>query len=306
MNFFIKKNLSLKYYTTINIAGTVKIAFFPQNRQGVLEVFNTLEKTTKLPFFVLGKGSNVAIDDGELDYAAIITNYLDNYTVNTETGEVVVGAGKATSLLAKVLLKEYGLKNLHWAYGLPGSIGGATFMNARAYGFEMADIVDWVEVFDYKQKSFKVITKKDCEYAYKQSIFQTQPYFITNIGLKLERVLEDEKVKLISYMESLREGRLKKGQFIYPSAGSCFKNDYSIGIPSGEIIDSLNLKELSCGGAKISEYHANFFVNASHHASFKDLHYLLDKVQKEVEQKKGYHLKREIFLIPQDLKDFSN
>lgn len=300
MNFLARRDLNLKYFTTLFIGGEAKIAFFPFNKDGIKTIFHKIKTEYKLPYFVLGKGSNVAIQDGHLEFAAVLTNYLSEYSIDKEKKEVIAEAGVAMSFLASEALKKYQLGNLEWTYGLPGSIGGGIFMNARAYEKEFSQIVKWVEVYDVENEEFKTLNLEECQYAYKDSVFQHKPYFVYRVCLQLEAVPDAELEAKIKAMKNIRLGRVEKGQFIYPSCGSCFKNEWYSGVSSGQMLDEMNFKGNFYKDVKISEHHANFFVNSNHKAKYDDYVEFISQIEKAVLEKKGINLHREIRFLPDE------
>lgn len=302
MNYTLQKNCNLKHYTTILVGGNVTDALFPHNKNGIQECFEYLASIKK-PFFILSGGANSIIQDQDLDSACILTHRLNSFQVDGDN--VIAQSGVPMMYLAEQLLKVYRLKGFEWAYGLPGFIGGGIFMNARVYEKEFSDIVNWVEVFDYENRDFKKISLQECEYGYKKSIFQKKPYFIYQTSLNLKPMTQNDS-SLLEKSILLKKDRVTKGQHDYPSAGSLFKNNYHQGISVGELLDGLDLKGFThpeYPDIKISEKHANFFVNTTGQGSYKNLIGFIKYIQKYVYEKKGITLEPEVQFLPNNTRD---
>lgn len=290
MSFIKENNYNLKPLTYVKIGGVAKTAFFPTDKEGVSDVFKLVKKE-RSKFFILGGASNVVIRDGFIDYDVIISNRLVSFFVDKNI--LFCESGLSTERACEIAL-DNGLSGLEFLYGLPGSIGGAVFMNARSYGFSISDVVKSVEVYDYEKDVFLTLSKEDCDFDYKRSIFQKKPYFIYRVALNLKpKNYEDIKTKMFSF----KEDRNKKGQYIFPSAGCAFKNNYSLGTPSGKLIDELGLKGISFGGIKVYEKHANFLVNIGN-ASFDDYKKAVDYIKSLIKEKKGVELECEVVFLP--------
>jgi UDP-N-acetylmuramate dehydrogenase len=291
MNFLRKENFGLSRFTTIQIGGVADCVYFPLNRQGIVEVFHEIRKEKK-SFFILGGGSNVVIEEGKLDYAVIMTSHLTHYRFKGQ--KVEVECGVSSSNLCE-LTANNDLSGLEFCYGLPGSIGGAVFMNAKAYGTEIGDLIEEVEIFDYERGTFSTVSGSQCEFDYKHSLFQKKPYLIYKIKFSL---IPAQRYQIQRNMEKYRMDRAEKGHFLNPSAGCAFKNNYQAGIPSGKLIDDLGLKGFQIGGIKVSEQHANFLVNMGG-ARFEDYKKMIDHIREKVKQQKQIELEREIRFLPE-------
>jgi len=290
MSFLEIKNFDIKNFTTIKIGGIVEKALLPSNKEGILEVFDIIKKSGK-NFFILGGGSNVVIKDDLTGFYAIITSKLDYYKIEDNT--IICGAGLKTSLFCEISL-DNSLSGSEFLYGLPGSIGGAVFMNARSYGFSISDIIESVDVYDYENNSFLSLKSSECEFGYKNSIFQKRPYFISEIKFKLTKGNFNE---IKEKMNNFKKDREEKGQYIFPSAGCAFKNNYDIGIPTGKIIDELGLKGMVFGGVKVYEKHANFLVNTGN-ATYEDYINAVSYIKRAVKNERGIDLECEVIFLP--------
>jgi UDP-N-acetylmuramate dehydrogenase len=181
---------------------------------------------------------------------------------------------------------------LEFSGGLPGSIGGACYMNARSYNGEFADVVKEATVVD-EFGTASVVDKTFLNYSYKYSALMDLNYFIYDVKLELKK--GDPSVIKEIYLKNFND-RKSKGQFDYPSAGCVFKNNYQIGVSSGKIIEEAGLKGRVVGGAKVSEKHANFLINNGD-AKAADVMKLIKFIEDEVLEKKGVKLERELRII---------
>jgi UDP-N-acetylmuramate dehydrogenase len=178
---------------------------------------------------------------------------------------------------------------------MPGSIGGAVWMNARAYEREIADVLDYVEVLDFSAAEVRrrVIPADKAEFGYKHSPFRTREMFILAAGFTLCPRNEQE---IRREMEEHRLDREAKGHYRYPSAGSAFKNNRDFGKPAGKIIDELGLKGQRIGGAQIAPYHGNIIVNTGG-ALAVDIRALMEQTAAKVKEAAGFVLEPEILFV---------
>jgi UDP-N-acetylmuramate dehydrogenase len=185
-----------------------------------------------------------------------------------------------------------GLGGLEFLAGMPGSIGGAVWMNARAYEREIADALSYVEVLDFSAAEVcrLVIPAVKAEFGYKKSPFQKRDQFILSAGFSLHARNERE-IRL--EMEEHRRDREAKGHYRYPSAGSAFKNNRDFGKATGKIIDELGLKGQRIGGAQIAPYHGNIIINTGG-ASAADIRALMEQTAAKVREAAGFDLEPEI------------
>jgi UDP-N-acetylmuramate dehydrogenase len=186
---------------------------------------------------------------------------------------------------------------------MPGTIGGAIWMNARCYGSEIADVLSWVEIICREQgtgnkeqiiESEYIVKKIEIEngtgFGYKQSPFQKMDCLILSAALKLKKGSKD---KILTEMEKNRHDRQDKGHYLFPCAGSAFKNNHDFGKPTGAIIDELGLKGFQKGGAQIAPFHANIVINTGN-AAASDIRALMDEVAGKVKIATGFTLEPEI------------
>jgi UDP-N-acetylmuramate dehydrogenase len=203
-----------------------------------------------------------------------------------------VEGGMKLKEIVKFCLKE-GLTGLEWAAGIPGTIGGAVYGNISAFGSSMSDLVEKVKIFDVKKEKVKTLSKKDCQFSPKQSIFKKQKNLvILSCLLKLKKGKKREIEKRI---KEFLDYRKKNHPLEFPSAGCVFQNPKKIS--AAELIEKAGLKGKKIGDAKISPKHANFIVNLEK-ATAKDVLELINLIKNKVKKKFGIKLKEEIQFLP--------
>lgn len=242
-----------------------------------------------LPFFILGGGSNVLFADAGFPGVVLSTRNLEGIR-RTKTG-AAVGAGVATDALTAFTTAE-GLSGFEWACGLPGTVGGGVFMNAKCYGAAFSEMVVAVTAIDPEGREVTV-PAADCGFAYKDSVFQHNGFVLTEVELKLT---PGDPQAIRAAGEANRQDRIRKGQFDYPSAGCAFKNAYAINAPAGKLVEGCGLKGREAGGAAIFERHANFIVNKAN-AKASDVVALVELVKQSVWEKYQFRLEEEIRIV---------
>ena len=280
----ILENVSLKKYTTYCVGGNAKYIVYPKNTQKLIELIK-LCNYRNIKYKVLGNGSNTLFSDSEYDGVII---KLDEFNELTMLGAqtIKVGAGYNLMRLALFAAKK-GLTGLEFASGIPGSVGGAVFMNAGAYKSDMGYIVKRIKVLtpDYR---IITMTNGELNFHYRTSFLQQNPGYIcleATIGLK-----KGKKDAILSVMKERQEKRRASQPLEYPSAGSVFRNPEN-GF-AGKMIEDLGLKGLTHGGAKVSDKHANFIINIGG-ATANDIKTLISLVHDTVAENYGVDLKIE-------------
>jgi len=282
----IKKTYPLAKLTTFKIGGKAEFYCEPKNMEELIFAL-TFSFEKKIEFFVLGGGSNLLVSDKGFSGLIINTRRL-NKIFKLKDHSVVAMAGVTVDKLNRFLIKE-SLSGLEFSSGLPGSVGGAVYMNARAYGSEFADVVEEVTVVTYGAE-VKKLKKEEINYSYKNSIFMKEPFIIYDVKLKLTKKNAKDIKK--SYRENFLD-RKNKGQYRYPSAGCVFKNDYEKNIICGKLLDQMGFKGVSVRGAVVPNFHANFIVNYKK-AKAEDVKRLIEIIEQKVYDEKGIKLEREI------------
>ena len=281
-NLKVEENVMLKKYTTFKVGGPANIFVTPRTKQALMNLTQIINETDQ-SYFVLGKGSNIIVGDKGYNGIIIYTGQLDKIKVDNNT--IVAQSGATLKDIAEIA-QDYSLTGMEFASGIPGSLGGAVFMNAGAYGGEMNDIIQKVSAVDQKGQK-KVMPKKELNLSYRSSIFQENEYIILDAFLKLTKGNKDD---IRAKMDKLERKRKNKQPLEYPSAGSSFKRpkDHY----TGPLIEKANMKGYQIGGAQVSEKHAGFIVNKGN-ATAQDIVKLIQKIQKEVYAISGVKLKPE-------------
>lgn len=280
-------NEKISNYTTYRVGGKVRAICYPKGEEELIKLVSLL-KENKIKYFVLGNGSNVLFSD--LLYDGIIIK-LDNFNkMNVLGNKIIVGAGYPLIKLSNDAMRN-SLIGLEFANGIPGTVGGAIFMNAGAYGEEMSKIVESVRVLT-SDLEIKEFTNKEMKFSYRTSVLQEHlDYICIGATLKLESGNSEEIEKI---MRERREQRKATQPLNLPSAGSVFRNPE--GMFAGKMIDEMGLKGYTIGRAMISDKHANFIVNMGN-AKAADIKRIIDLVKQKALIKYNVKLRVEQRLI---------
>ncbi|HSN67262.1 MAG TPA: UDP-N-acetylmuramate dehydrogenase [Fusibacter sp.] len=271
-------------HTSFKIGGKVKILVLPSDVEQIVKTID-LCKIYDQPFLVMGNGSNILVDDDGID--ALIIKISDSMSrVDVVGTEVIAEAGILLSRLSKVVL-QHALQGFEFASGIPGTLGGAIFMNAGAYGGEMKDVVKWVEVITPEGESIH-IDREELHFGYRTSVIREMGWIVVKVAIGLE-VGEIEIIKEIT--NELTKKRVSKQPLELPSAGSTFKRPP--GHFAGQLIEDAGLRGLRHGDAQVSEKHCGFIVNVGT-ATCKEVMDLIAVVQKVVYDTFGVTLEREV------------
>lgn len=300
----LKKNVRLAPYTTFKVGGKAKYFYQARTKDDLIRALK-LAKKLKIPFFVLGGGSNLLISDKGFD-GIIIKQEIRNYKLSGK--KLFAEAGVPFPLLVKETGKR-GLAGLEWAGGLPGTIGGAVLGNAGAFGGETKDTVFSVQALDDNLK-IRNFTRQQCKFSYRSSIFKRKSWIIISVIMNLKKGNKKNIQKIASKHIQYRKAR---NPMEYPNAGSIFKNydlkkapkrireifkdvikvDPFPVIPAAAIIARAKLIGKRIGDAQVSEKHPNFIVNLGN-ARSRDIIRLINLVKKKVKKKFGINLEEEI------------
>lgn len=207
-----------------------------------------------------------------------------------------ISSGASNGYVGNYLMTN-GYSGFEFASGIPGTIGGAIYMNAGAYGGEIADILVSCLCIDLFELKIYNITNIDCKFSYRKSIFQNNRYFIIGGYFKFKK---DDKEKIKSKMEELREKRFSSQPLEYPSAGSTFKRNENVIV--SKLIDEAGLKGKKIGGAEVSTKHAGFIINKEN-ATSKDIEDLIKYVKKEIHDKYNVDIQEEVRIIGDEEKE---
>lgn len=277
----------MRYHTQMRVGGRVKYYITPNDLDSLIEIINLLKQNNE-QYMVLGRGSNIIFPDYDMDLSVIsINNTIDHLEINGS--DVRVGAGYSFQKLARKLSK-LGLSGLEYAGGIPGTVGGAIFMNAGAHLGETKDIVKSVKTIDV-DGNIKEYSNDECNFSYRHSVFQDNGEIIVEAQLYLE---QKDPAEIFKRMSGNLSYRKELQPLELPSCGSVFKNP--VNNHAGKLIDEAGLKGMRIGGAEVSRKHANFIVNVND-ATASDIIELQEYVINAVSAKFGIDLVSEIKIL---------
>ena len=288
IHLYYSEQEPLSRHTSFKIGGPAEIYAEPETAEQVGELIR-FAKEWDIRLLPMGKGSNVLVpDEGLRDVVLHFgSKFSDIKLLDGET--VYCEAGASLTKLCHFAL-EHSLTGLEFAYGIPGSVGGAVFMNAGAYGGEMKDILLYADHFDANGRAGR-FSEEELQLSYRRSIYSEGGYLITGAAFHLEKGSREE---IKAKMEELLAKRYEKQPMDKPSAGSTFKRPE--GAFASALIDQCGLKGLKEGGASVSTKHAGFVVNDGG-ATCRDVLELMKKIQKKVQEETGFFLEPEIEIL---------
>ena len=275
-------------HTTFKIGGAADLIVEPENKNQIAAILGMVRQFD-IPCFVMGNGSNLLVGDKGIRGVVIkIANAMSSYEINGET--IVAESGIKLSRLANAALGE-GLAGLEFASGIPGTLGGAVYMNAGAYGGEMKDVIENVTYIDKKTLEIMTIPCSKCDFGYRRSVFSKSGDVICGATMRL---FSDNPDDIKARMTELSAKRTEKQPVDKPSAGSTFKRPE--GYFAGTMIQDCGLKGFKIGGAEVSQKHAGFVINSGG-ATAKDVLDLIEHIKKEVKNKYGVELEPEVKMV---------
>lgn len=270
----------MKEYSNMKIGGKAKRLIIVENKEEMKEAYEEYDS-----LLLLGNGTNLLLNDGYLDYNFVSTEKL-NRIEKLEKNRVYVEAGVDLDTLLAFMEKE-NLSGIEKMAGIPGSIGGLTYMNGGAFGTEIFDFIDEIEVLT-EGNMIQSIKKKDLDIRYRKTEIQEKKWIVLSVIFQFQTGFDKSTV------EEIKKSREEKHPLDKPSLGSTFKN------PEGDfaarLISEAGLKGRKVGGAQIAEKHPNFVLNLGE-ATFQDILDTLDLVKKTVKEKFGVQLEEEIIII---------
>lgn len=288
LNCIVRYDEPLKNHTTFKIGGNCIALIEPREISDIVETIKICRENS-IKFFVIGNGSNLLVPDE--GYNGVIIKLKSEFsTIQVEGEYLIVNSGAKLSEVYTVAY-ENSLTGFEFASGIPGTIGGAIYMNAGAYGREMKDIVESVEVLDLDNFELKELKNEELEFSYRKSIIQRKNYIVTTIKLKLQK---GNKEEINAVYEDLRDRRNSKQPLNFGSAGSTFKRPE--GHFASKLIEDAGLKGYHINDAWVSEKHSGFIVNKGN-ASYKEVMELIEYVQKVVFEKFGVKLETEVRIL---------
>lgn len=277
----------LSNHTSFKVGGRCDMLIYPNSLESLAKLHAKC-KEVSLNSIILGNGTNVLFSDrGFRGVVFILSNEIGGVTVEGDT--IIAQAGASLKKLCITAL-DNGLTGLEFAYGIPGTVGGAVYMNAGAYGGEVKDVIVTVTAADASGNVI-TFTRDELDMGYRKSIFTDSDYVILSATFKLN---DGDRTEIKDKMDDLMSRRKDKQPLEYPSAGSTFKRPE--GTYAGLVIEQSGLKGYTVGGAQVSEKHANFVINKGG-ATATDIINLIDDVKKIVKEKTGYDLECEVKLI---------
>lgn len=282
------KNERLSDHISFKVGGPCPLLIEPKNENQLKDIITEIRKEN-IPFAVLGNGTNVLVSDGGID--KVIVKIGDEMTRLSLEGEDVISCSAGTKVvtLCKFAL-EKSLSGLEFAYGIPGTCGGAVFMNAGAYGGEVKDVLSEITYLT-PDSELKTMSAEEAELSYRHSIFKENGCIVVSAKFKLKKAPKEE---IKNAMTDFLSRRKDKQPLEYPSAGSTFKRPE--GYYAGALIEQCGLKGKTVGGAQISEKHAGFLINKNN-ATAKDITDLITLTRETVKKETGVTLEPEVIIL---------
>ena len=284
----VLKNEPMSKHTSFKIGGTAD-TYIKVDTLSKLSAILKECKQSDIEYILLGNGSNVLVSDDGIRGVVIRLDGDFRQIALVDENTIYCGAGATLAQLCKFAL-NCGLTGLEFAWGIPGSVGGAVFMNAGAYDGEIKNVVHSVSHVSPDGKIGR-IEKDDLDFGYRTSVYRKNNMIITGVTLKLEKGNTDD---IRDKMDDFMNRRTSKQPLEYPSAGSVFKRPE--GNFAGALIQQCGFKGKSVGGAQVSEKHAGFIINKSN-ATANDVKNLVKEIQNTVAEKTGYNLECELIIL---------
>lgn len=285
--FFIRHDFPMKNITSFRIGGPCDLAVYPSDAEAFAFALKTA-KESKIPYIVIGNGSNTLASDKGFRGVVFVTTDMRKVEIDGEF--LTAGCG---CLLGSVgtNASTAGLSGAEFANGIPGTVGGAVYMNAGAYGGQMSDIVYSTTCYDLDSDEIIVLDNASQEFDYRHSVFMNKNYIVLSATLKLTKGdPEAIKAKMNEHLKARRD----KQPLEYPSAGSTFKRP--IGYFAGKLIEDAGLKGTSVGGAMVSPKHAGFVINTGN-ATASDVVELVEIIKEKVRSMFSVELECEIRFV---------
>lgn len=282
------KNERLSNHISFKVGGPCPLLIEPKNENQLRSILKEIRKEN-VPFAVLGNGTNVLVPDEGID--RVIVKIGDEMTKLSLEGEDVISCSAGTKVvtLCKFAL-ENSLSGLEFAYGIPGTCGGAVFMNAGAYGGEVKDVLSEITYLT-PELELKTMPAEEAELSYRHSVFKENGCIVVSAKFKLKKAPKEE---IKNAMTDFLSRRKDKQPLEYPSAGSTFKRPE--GYFAGALIEQCGFKGKTLGGAQISEKHAGFLINKNG-ATAKDILDLITLTRETVKKETGVTLEPEVIIL---------
>jgi UDP-N-acetylmuramate dehydrogenase len=285
----IKPQLSLASFTSYKVGGAAEWFVTPRSLAD-LKASYAWAHQEGLPVTLLGAGSNLLISDQGLPGLVICTRYLRHTAFDETQGLITAGAGEPIVRLAWQAA-DRGWEGMEWAVGIPGTVGGAVYMNAGAHQLDTAGILDSAVVLN-PDGSFTTLTNADLGFSYRTSVLQSDKRIVVEATFQLSPGADPDGVK--ARTDHHFQHRHKTQPYDQPSCGSVFRNPGPK--TSGWLVENTGLKGYAIGGAQVSQLHANFILNTGN-ATANDIYHLIFAVQRQVWEKWGVHLEPEVLML---------
>ena len=286
----VREEEYLRHHTTFKIGGPADLFVEPTTMAELSFALRTIHEFD-VPVTIIGCGSNILVKDGDIRGAVVSVRHMTQI-MDCNDNTLCIGSGYMLKD-ASEFAWENGLTGLEFAIGIPGTLGGAVFMNAGAYDGEMSHVVTAVRAVDF-QGNIKEYDASHLDFGYRHSVFHDNHEVIGEVIMTLK---PGDKVAIKARMDELTEKRESKQPLEFASAGSTFKRPP--GYFAGTLIEQTGLKGLSVGDAQVSHKHAGFVINTGS-ASAKDVLDLIAEVQRRVYDQHGVHLEPEVRMIGED------
>ena len=290
-NISFEENYPLAKHSSFRIGGEAALAVFPKTDTELEEAIIIL-KENGARAEIIGNASNILFTDGVVDRAFVFTTGISGYFF--EDNYLVCKCGASFTAMAKKAA-DMGLSGLEFAYGIPGTVGGAVFMNAGAYGSCVSEVLVSSRVFDADSGKIRELSLEEHKFDYRKSVFMDMPSLVSleaTFGLK-----EGNTEEIFEKMNGFISSRKEKQPLEYPNAGSYFKRP--VRYFAGKLIEDCGLKGFRIGDAAVSEKHAGFVINLGH-ATANDVLALEDEIKNRVYKTYGVLLEREVRVIGKD------
>ena len=282
-----ERNALLKQHCSMKIGGACDILVKPAD-ETILSKLLSLCRNENIPFFVLGRGSNVLFSDKGFRGAVILIGQ-EMGGISVSGNEITAGAGAALNAVCCAAL-ENSLSGAENLYGIPGSVGGALFMNAGAFGSEMKDIAVSCRYIDEQGKLCEMLAE-DMDLSYRHSVFSERNCVITSVRMRFSN---GDKAAIKARMDEVMQRRRDKQPLEYPSCGSTFKRPPNAF--AAALIEECGLKGFQIGGAQVSEKHSGFVINRGG-ATSDDVIAVVEHIKKTVREQKGVELECEMLIV---------
>lgn len=285
---FLSPDEPMSRHTSFRIGGPAGLFAVPRTPEALIRILGSARERD-VRTYILGNGSNVLFDDDGFDGVVISTGGLKSVAVGSD-GRITAGAGASLSSVCKAA-RDASLAGLEFAYGIPGSVGGAVVMNAGAYGGEIAQVIESSAYLDPETMEIRELTLPEHSYGYRDSVYRRTGRIVLSAVFRLNQGKIEE---ISAAMNDFASRRTSKQPLEYPSAGSVFKRPEGYFV--GQMVEESGLKGFRIGGAEVSEKHAGFIVNRGG-ATSRDVLELVEHIRKTVRQNYGVELECEIIHV---------